>query len=155
MRPIDADSLKPDMIHEYNTLPAAPQYGTLQRVLGVSMEQIAKAPTIEPNLILPERMERGDIYEVGETIVVMNHDDYYDLLCKSWVPKRGEWIPCSERLPSSSGKCLVTEGVEQKTTSIGFFSTEHKRFYSAMDVIAWMPLPEPYCGARMKGKDNE
>lgn len=47
MRPIDADSLKPDMIHEYNTFPAAPQYGTLQRVLGVSMEQIAKAPTIE------------------------------------------------------------------------------------------------------------
>lgn len=62
-----------------------------------SEEMIAKmiidsAPSIEPNRILPERMERGDIYEVGETIVVMNHDDYYDLLCKSWVPKRGEWI---------------------------------------------------------------
>lgn len=56
----------------------------------------------------------------------------------------GKWIPCSERLPSSSGKCLVTEGAEQKTTSIGYFSAEHKRFYSAMDVIAWMPLPAPY-----------
>ena len=53
---------------------------------------IDSAPSIEPNRILPERMERGDIYEVGETIVVMNHDDYYDLLCKSWEPKRGEWI---------------------------------------------------------------
>lgn len=38
----------------------------------------------EPNLILPERMERGERFEVGETIVVMNRDDYYDLLCKSW-----------------------------------------------------------------------
>lgn len=54
------------------------------------------------------------------------------------------WIPCSERLPSSSGKCLVTEGAEQKTTSIGYYSAEHKRFYSAMDVIAWMLLPKPY-----------
>lgn len=57
----------------------------------VNEVQIMTAPSIEPNRILPERMERGDIYEVGETIVVMNHDDYYDLLCKSWVPKRGEW----------------------------------------------------------------
>ena len=41
-------------------------------------------PQIEPNLFLPERMERGERFEVGETIVVMNRDDYYDLLCKSW-----------------------------------------------------------------------
>ena len=47
----------------------------------------ANAPTIEPNLILPERMERGECYEVGETIVVLNHDDYYDLLCKPTVDK--------------------------------------------------------------------
>lgn len=59
-------------------------------------------------------------------------------------PKRGEWIPCSERLPNSSGEYLVTEGAEQKITSIGYYSAEHKRFYSAMDVIAWMPLPKPY-----------
>ena len=44
-------------------------------------------PTIEPNLILPERMDRGECYEVGETIVVLNHDDYYDLLCKPTVDK--------------------------------------------------------------------
>lgn len=127
MRPIDADSLKPDMIHEYNTFPAAPQYGTLQRVLGVSMEQIAKAPTIEPNLILPERMERGDIYEVGETIVVMNHDDYYDLLCKSWVPKRGEWID---------------DGGIERCNQCG----ERKEFPH------WNFCP--VCGARMKGADD-
>ena len=40
---------------------------------------------VEPNLILPERMERGEMYEVGDTIVVMNSQDYYDLLCKSWA----------------------------------------------------------------------
>ena len=73
MRLIDADKLK---------IPSEEMIAEMA---------IAHAPTIEPNLILPERMERGDIYEVGETIVVMNHDDYYDLLCKSWEPKRGEW----------------------------------------------------------------
>lgn len=62
----------------------------------VYRSQIDTAPSIEPNLILPEQMGRGDIYEVGETIVVMNHDDYYDLLCKSWMPKRGEWILSSD-----------------------------------------------------------
>ena len=41
-------------------------------------------PQTEPNLILPERMERGEMYEVGDSIVVMNSEDYYDLLCKSW-----------------------------------------------------------------------
>lgn len=51
-------------------------------------------PPAEPNLILPERMERGECYEVGETIVVLNHDDYYDLLCRAMEnkPKQGEWI---------------------------------------------------------------
>lgn len=48
---------------------------------------LSHQPTIEPNLILPERMERGECYEVGETIVVLNHDDYYDLLCKPTVDK--------------------------------------------------------------------
>lgn len=54
----------------------------------LAKEILSNVPTIdrktEPNLILPERMERGERFEVGETIVVMNRDDYYDLLCKSW-----------------------------------------------------------------------
>ena len=64
----------------------------------------ADKQNIEPNLILPERIERGECYEIGETIVVLNHDDYYDLLCKSMEnePKRGEWI--HDRLEADGAK---------------------------------------------------
>ena len=75
-RYIDADALKYYGNHigdEYED-----RYHDAQWVY---RSQIDTAPSIEPNLILPEQMGRGDIYEVGETIVVMNHDDYYDLLC--------------------------------------------------------------------------
>lgn len=95
-RYIDADELIMALRLEY---PMMPMFKELREEWDIKTEGYRKAeevirnaPTIEPNLILPERMERGDIYEVGETIVVMNHDDYYDLLCKSWVPKRGEWV---------------------------------------------------------------
>ena len=73
-------------------------------------KELSRIPTIEPNLILPERMERGECYEVGETIVVLNHDDYYDLLCRAMEnkPKQGEWISCSERLPEDIRPVLVT-----------------------------------------------
>lgn len=52
------------------------------------MKQMIKdAPSVavEPNLILPEHMERGDIYDVGETITVMNHEDYMDMMCKAMM----------------------------------------------------------------------
>lgn len=60
---------------------------------------------------------------------------------------RGEWIPCSERLPEKDGKYLVTmKGWESKklmvTTSI--FANSTKEFYP--NCIAWTPLPEPYNG---------
>ena len=109
-----------------------------------SEEMIAKmiidsAPSIEPNRILPERMERGDIYEVGETIVVMNHDDYYDLLCKSWVPKRGEWIiPDDDESITITGRC----------SACGWES------HLLEDDVVGMPFC-PNCGARMKGADDE
>ena len=92
MRLIDADALELDTEwSEYH-----------DGFISYSWLEINNAPTIEPNLILPEQMERGDIYEVGETIVVMNHDDYYDLLCKSWVPN------CSEK-PNNCKTCKYGE----------------------------------------------
>jgi hypothetical protein len=71
-----------------------PSYTDAINALTEARERIKNIPTIEPNLILPERMERGECYEVGETIVVMNHDDYYDLMCRAMEnePKQGEWI---------------------------------------------------------------
>ena len=75
-------------------------------------------------------------------------------------PKRGEWIPCTERLPSENGDYFVT--LENGVVKIlGYSTTQRttypKGFYYIKDgfswrqmqnpVVAWMPLPEPWKGA--------
>jgi hypothetical protein len=73
---------------------------------------------------------------------------------------QGEWIPCSEKLPSENGDYLVT--LENGVVKIlGYSTTQRttypKGFYHIEDgfswrqiqnpVVAWMPLPEPWKGA--------
>ena len=76
-------------------------------------------------------------------------------------PKRGEWIPCSERLPEENGRYLVTFPTLINKPWIDilwygrptFPETDHPCFYASDDeygdveyddVVAWMPLPESY-----------
>lgn len=51
-----------------------------------------------------------------------------------------QWIPCSERLPEEGQSILVTTTNGWYVVAIirTFFKDMHK------DIIAWMPLPEPY-----------
>ena len=72
-----------------------------------------------------------------------------------------KWMPCSERLPSEErlfGTYLISVG---KYTVVTI--AEYKRGKWLLlgrnddvtdDVIAWMPLPEPYDGADMRGADD-
>lgn len=68
------------------------------------------------------------------------------------IPSAQQWIPCSERLPEGGREILVTEkggfirhceyanyGDFQEFQTVEEGLTVH-------DVIAWMPLPEPYKG---------
>ena len=71
----------------------------------------------------------------------------------------GEWIPCSERLPEETGEYLLQ--IENGDMFNGNFDEDigefgvWKSYYENMgftgsewcefaDVIAWMPLPEPF-----------
>lgn len=78
--------------------------------------------------------------------------------------KKGRWIPCSERLPEESGRYLVTRGLNAcgslwnriyianysdlmgiKSEKIWWQGNVGKSDFERIDdVIAWMPLPEPY-----------
>ena len=78
--------------------------------------------------------------------------------------KKGEWIPCSERLPEHDGEMyLVTDYCEQinrRRIHVSYCYVNREGFWSDVPlgykVIAWMPLPEPYSGADMrKGEKNE
>lgn len=58
------------------------------------------------------------------------------------------WIPVTERLPKEDGSYLVSGKWGSGKESVGDceFSVEDGYFQTAwnFDVLAWMPLPEPY-----------
>lgn len=61
-----------------------------------------------------------------------------------------QWIPCSERLPETSGTYLVSGMWESGRVAVGDceYSNYDGYFNTAwnFDVIAWCELPEPYRG---------
>ena len=80
-------------------------------------------------------------------------------------PERtGKWIPCSEKLPEANGRYLVTRGLVAagalwnrvyianysdlmgiKSVKIWWQGNVGKSDFERLDdVLAWMPLPEPY-----------
>lgn len=65
-------------------------------------------------------------------------------------PER-RWVPCSERLPKEYGNYLIT--THNGDVDVGTIDPKKKGVWSACDadgfywireVVAWMPLPEPY-----------
>jgi len=90
--------------------------------------------------------------------------------------KKGEWIPCSESLPKDDGEYLVWmqwDFEEEPSYSIVNYDANAEAFgewheyfdqntlgslgsdfRSFKEVFAWMPLPEPYRGADMRGEDE-
>ena len=58
-----------------------------------------------------------------------------------------EWIPCSERLPEKDGAYLCTMDGElcgEEKPFTGMCGIENDVWDEPENVIAWMPLPEPY-----------
>ena len=59
------------------------------------------------------------------------------------------WIPVSESLPIPPTFCLVTtDGSHGDVIDIALYMSDG--WHKASEVLAWMPLPEPY-----KGGDTE
>ena len=73
-------------------------------------------------------------------------------------PKIGEWIPCNKRLPNQNDNninnsslsipVLVKYDSEEEPEVLHYNTFTEKFCYDQIDftneVIAWMPLPEPY-----------
>lgn len=77
-----------------------------------------------------------------------------------------KWIPCSERQPTEDGEYITTvedgEGMfvtsndwRQDWTEWGFLSyygeSDEPAWRRVTNVVAWMPLPEPY----QEGEQND
>ena len=56
------------------------------------------------------------------------------------------WIPCSERLPENRLYVLVTYKYEYGLIDHGitWYGQAEEKWNTSREVIAWMPLPEPY-----------
>lgn len=73
-------------------------------------------------------------------------------LIDSEEPKTGHWIPVSERLPEKKGRYLTTilNEYDNRLRYImtcdyfpnGYWYPDEES--ASSNVIAWMPLPEPY-----------
>lgn len=58
-----------------------------------------------------------------------------------------QWIPCSERLPVNYNNILICQ--RDGYVNVGYCSLngfKDVNSYPYKDVVAWMPLPEPYKG---------
>lgn len=91
------------------------------------------------------------------TLTKQMHEHIKDLrmlLTIANVNQAEEWIPCSERLPNKIGRYLATiqfpTDFEKKYRSIDKvvfeIYPETTRWNCEGEVIAWMPLPEPFTG---------
>ena len=95
------------------------------------------------------RTVTADFDELGiAKITIQAMDALFDILNSS----EKQWTPCSERLPEVNREILITEkgGFIRhcEYANYGDFQ-EFQTVEEGMtvdDVIAWMPLPEPYKG---------
>ena len=55
-----------------------------------------------------------------------------------------DWIPVTERLPEENGCYLVSvkNDHERRYSKTAWFGKD--TWFARQDIIAWMPLPEPY-----------
>ena len=67
-------------------------------------------------------------------------------------PRVGEWIPCSERLPKEyvgvTGTLVSKEVLVSLKSGLVWVARTIRGRWTSDEVVAWMPLPEPYKGGK-------
>lgn len=110
---------------------------------------------------LREVKENGELppFEVmAKEVAEMAFDEYIykDKTLRKWIDVlvQTQWIPIKERLPENDTLVLVTIKVGNREPKVrsgyyyrdGFFHIDNGDYWKASDkeLLAWMPLPEPY-----------
>ena len=90
-----------------------------------------------------------DLRQAADTIEELSAKLHNANMERSTAYYNNGWIPCSERLPEDSRDVILT--TRSSVVGVGCFTASDGKWvqwYSGggilVDVIAWMPLPEPY-----------
>ena len=87
--------------------------------------------------------------------IIENEKDMRVLLnAQPSAGRQGHWIPVTEKLPEERGTYLVTvvDGTIKRALAQWWYDVDNgEGFFAcddcyAEDIVAWMPLPEPYKG---------
>lgn len=119
-------------------------------------KQIKQLPAAQPEITL----EQIEEYCRPRCLSIITNDMLYHL--EQRQPKRtGEWIPCSPKLPKEDEYVLICFeddpkekwycGIAVGWLEDGFWQCWDDRANTRKDVVAWMPLPEPFKG----GEEHE
>lgn len=121
---------------------------------------------------LTEKMDNEKLLEAGIRYLTRNQDGIYAVLNKLGeledLEEQGrlivDWIPCSERLPRRNADVLVYRHGMAMPIIVdryeGYYGEDDNEWYEGWaysrncDVIAWMPLPEPYKLAELKESED-
>ena len=99
---------------------------------------------VSEELILCETDER---FPKNEVFIV---DDVYEEIVENLPSAQPEpqWIKCSDRLPQEAGEYLIAVEMMDGTyeADMDIFNGKKWQYAKRRDVIAWMPLPQPYRG---------
>ena len=96
----------------------------------------------------------GIMLTIDDDGVAHEYDDTYDIIihCESQEDQdkareklmRTNWIPCDERLPERKDHKDDMVLVTTSEHAVRLDSFWNGKWVYCTDVIAWMPLPEPY-----------
>lgn len=99
-----------------------------------------------------DTLDYEDLTEINRANIQFDKDckkNAIDLLKNApTIEPEQRWIPCSERLPEHRLYVLVTYKYEYGLIDNGitWYSETENKWNTSREVIAWMPLPEPYKG---------
>ena len=84
------------------------------------------------------------INDAADTIEMLSAKLHASQMERSSQYYHGGWIPVSERLPEENGEYLVTREAKGIYKYVDIVKKTNASGNIASDIVAWMPLPEPY-----------